>query len=302
MHPDEFSPATIKFSEIDNSTSSVAAPPGRGQSNTRQECFTFWWRSGGSCIHAHHTHRHRQRADNVEKRGARSSRGTARRQARRRPAGEASECEGAEESVSFGMLEDRGRHASPSSNESASGWAGERITGTNVLLRAIVADDPARPQCSRASRCPFRWSASSPGFSDVRLHHRRCRAAIEALKIDAVVTDMPATESGLAVLRRAEISRTEPSLARVSRRDSVRELRSRRRGPVERRRRHRGRSVGADCCRSTTGVTDRSGVVSNPSERRKRYRSEDVTRERHDTGRGSRRDRLISTESPGPLL
>ena len=87
-----------------------------------------------------------------------------------------------------------------------------RITAdTNVLLRAIVADDPAQATTSQALLqratsiavpvpvfCEFAWvlrRAYGYRTGDVA-------AAIEALiEIDTVVTDMPATEAGLAALR-----------------------------------------------------------------------------------------------------
>ena len=87
-----------------------------------------------------------------------------------------------------------------------------RITAdTSVLLRAIVADDPARAATARALLlratsiavpvpvfCEFSWVLRRTyGYTtgDVA-------AAIEALtEIDAVVTDIPVTEAGLAALR-----------------------------------------------------------------------------------------------------
>ena len=92
------------------------------------------------------------------------------------------------------------------------GGRGVRITAdTNVLLRAVVQDDAA--QCAVAQAlllqatviavpipvfCEFAWVLRR-GYG---LGAREVAAAIEAItKIEAVVTDRPAVDAGMAALR-----------------------------------------------------------------------------------------------------
>ena len=92
------------------------------------------------------------------------------------------------------------------------GGRGVKITAdTNVLLRAVVRDDPTQAATAQALLLrATRIAVPIPVFCEFAWVLRRAygyrsgdvAAAIEALtEIDSVVTDLPAAEAGIAALR-----------------------------------------------------------------------------------------------------